>query len=517
MPRKLVGTTILALTLFFAASSARADAVLLKNGRRFEGRVLRETDREVTIETHSGVLMSFERNKVDKVIREGQTAPAASPSPGAEKKPDDPTVPEGLNDDEAERLRKLQTQVRDVGRRLQDARQEKLDADRDGSSNAKQQSRLAEARSHELESEIAKLKIIRDGILRSAQLRREQSEKRAAKEAEAIRADSDLQRTKGSSSALAELATKLKTRVPQDARDPARGIYLAEAVHALVLAGEVDLESAGAQSSPDAKAQSFRAAADRFALAASWAGPQDAPPLRDRAVAALTEAHKLSGLHPLEIEKALVGLRAFRACAVLVEDRLGERRWGAELLATEAGQYRSEQADGRAAYGDDLPPASDLRSVRERRERTERRVAKDDPSSVSLVKVTRWYDLVWDASKKKWGRESPVSQLESQQLAPLLRAAQEKEDAYVAAQAEREKAAAVVATKRRATMEARWSVDAADADPTVLEKALADQRTSEKALAAADEAVAAAKAGVDERASELTALDRDLDRARKGG
>lgn len=517
MHRKLVLGAFLGLALA-STTPALADAVLLKNGRRIEGRVLRETDREVTIQTHSGVLMSFERSKVDQVLREGQEA--ADPTPGltAKKAEDASVMPEGLTDDEADRLRKDEAQVRDVGRRLTDARQEEIDAEKDSSSNGQQQAHLAQARCDEFTAELGKLKIIRDGILRSAQLRREQAEKRAVTEAQSLRLDTDALRPTGTSVALAERAGKLKNRVPQDPRDPTHRIYLAEAVHAIVVAGEMDLDQAIAQATPELKLPPLRAAAERFALAASWAEGDDAAPLRDRAIQALTDAHRLAGLRPVEIEKALVALHGFRACATLVEDRLGERRWGAELLATEAGQYRAELADARVTYGDDLPTVPDARSVRERRERTERRVAKDDSGpSVTLVKVTRWYDLVWDPAKKKWARESALTQLETSQLAPLLRVMQEKEDALTAALAQRDKATKALATKRAATLQVRWQVDAADVSSDVLEKILVEQRAAEKAVTTADEAVTAARTAAEERASEAASLERDLERARKGG
>jgi hypothetical protein len=513
MLRKRPGVVATVLSLVLASTSpALADSIVLKNGRRFDGRIVRVNDQEVTIETR-GVMLTFKRDEVASVERDNEPSKPTNPSAKLDELP---VVPDGVNDDEADRLRKLETQIRDVAGRLHDARREKSDAEAE---NAQERARLAADRAKALEPELSKLKVTRDGIVRSAAVRREQAEKHAAAEADALRTETEAIRARGDSAALFARAKTLKDRVPPDARDPSHRPLLGVAIQALVAAAEVDLAKAPAAVDQNTKAVLFTTAADRFALASSWCeDPAAAAGLRDRALKTYADAHRSSGLRPVEIEKKVAALGAFQIDTAFVEVRLEERRWGDEVSEREAGQYRAELADGRVVYGSELPMAPDARSVRERRERSERRVAKDDPAtSVKLVKVARWYDLLWDASKKRWARETPVTQSESQKLVPLLRGSQEKQDALAAALADHAKLKDAFVAKRAATLNVLWQVDAGDVDAAALDKAAADFRAAAKSLAASDDAVAAARAAVAERVKAIGALYADLDRLAKGG
>ena len=60
-------------------------------------------------------------------------------------------------------------------------------------------------------------------------------------------------------------------------------------------------------------------------------------------------------------------------------------------------------------------------------------------------------------------------------------------------------------------------MDAGEATPDTLDKALADQRATEKTIALAEEAVNASRAGVEERRTEIAALWKQIEKARAGG
>lgn len=74
------------LFLIAAAGAARADEIDMKNGRKFAGRIVCETDDEISLEWRGGV-MKIARNQI-KEIRRGPapvgTAPAPAPAPSAE-------------------------------------------------------------------------------------------------------------------------------------------------------------------------------------------------------------------------------------------------------------------------------------------------------------------------------------------------------------------------------------------------------------------------------------------------
>src|SRR4051812_48157721 len=93
---------VAAMAFVVASGSAYADTVVLRNGRRIEGKVVQDNEREVTIETHSGVIMKFERKSVSSVEKDAK-------QPGTVKQgvSEDLGVPDGASDDEVERLRAL--------------------------------------------------------------------------------------------------------------------------------------------------------------------------------------------------------------------------------------------------------------------------------------------------------------------------------------------------------------------------------------------------------------------------
>ncbi|MFH1024137.1 MAG: hypothetical protein V1809_12225 [Planctomycetota bacterium] len=62
-----VTVALLAITL---TPAVRGDVILLKNGNRIEGRIVREDTRKITVEVPQGII-SFERREIKKIEREG--------------------------------------------------------------------------------------------------------------------------------------------------------------------------------------------------------------------------------------------------------------------------------------------------------------------------------------------------------------------------------------------------------------------------------------------------------------
>lgn len=69
-------------TSLLLAGEASADTVVLKNGNRFEGRVVSENDRQIVLETGSGEVV-LKRADIQEVIQAPWTPPAR-----VEKKPE---------------------------------------------------------------------------------------------------------------------------------------------------------------------------------------------------------------------------------------------------------------------------------------------------------------------------------------------------------------------------------------------------------------------------------------------
>lgn len=66
MPRTLLNPILLLVVLVLTVASARADLILLKDGRRFEGTILKETASEVLFETRFGEL-KFARSEISRL------------------------------------------------------------------------------------------------------------------------------------------------------------------------------------------------------------------------------------------------------------------------------------------------------------------------------------------------------------------------------------------------------------------------------------------------------------------
>src|SRR4051812_32123488 len=109
---RLLAGALLSLGL---AAHALADTLILKNGRRIEGRIVQESEKDVTIE-HAGSYMTFERRFVAKVERAADALPKPpTPKPSEVEPARDrsPAIPTGANDEEADRWRSLVKQLRE--------------------------------------------------------------------------------------------------------------------------------------------------------------------------------------------------------------------------------------------------------------------------------------------------------------------------------------------------------------------------------------------------------------------
>lgn len=84
-----------ALLVVLAAGAATADEVILKNGRRLRGRVVREDERTVVLDVKGLGEMTIERSTVKEIARSAEppqpeSDPAPAPSPAPEPKPPAP-------------------------------------------------------------------------------------------------------------------------------------------------------------------------------------------------------------------------------------------------------------------------------------------------------------------------------------------------------------------------------------------------------------------------------------------
>jgi hypothetical protein len=85
--------TLLALTttlVLLACVCARADSIVLKNGRTMSGTIIKETDEVVVIEVASMGRMTVERSRIREVRRAGGSRPTPRPSPRPARRPERP-------------------------------------------------------------------------------------------------------------------------------------------------------------------------------------------------------------------------------------------------------------------------------------------------------------------------------------------------------------------------------------------------------------------------------------------
>ncbi|MEZ0227540.1 MAG: hypothetical protein ACAI25_02875 [Planctomycetota bacterium] len=493
-----------------ACGTAVADTVVLKNGRRIEGRLVQDNEREVTIETQPGMIMRFERKTVASVERDVKQTPDGVKAPV----PEDIGVPEFASEDEIARLKSLVPPLRDTARRYAAAKKQLEEAEKAGSKDVP----LLSDRVKEFTKQLDGLKTARANIEQSAADRLVKAQKAARADAELLRADTEKLRGSMDAVGLADRAVKLRARVPENARDPRHGPLLGEAVHAMEASGAVDEILAKDAKTQETKVAGYVRAGDHFAWCfENQLDPKAGEKHFKRAVAAYAEAHRAAGFDATAVERSLRNLQAYRACASLVEDRLGERRWGPELAESEAGQYRIELKD-KVLYGNEPPGTKDAKAARERRDRTENRAKKDEKgnSVTILVKVTRWYELVWDPKKKRWARESGVTELESKRLVPLLVDAQEKLDALGRAKAELEAANRAAFERHQALLALRRKVELAEATEETLDKQSKEDAEKTKQVTAAQEAVTQAQAALGVKQRELVELEKEIEKARRG-
>lgn len=494
------------VALVLASGTASADTVVLRNGRRVEGRIVQDNEREVTIETQGGVLMRFERKAVSSVEKD-----AKGPGTIKEAASEDLGVPDGASDDEVSRLRALVPQLRDTARRYLEAKKQLEDAQKAGE---KDTTYFAE-RQKEFKKQLDSLKASREAIERASADRLAKAQRLARADADALRVDTDKLKTAYDATGLADRAVKLRARVPENPRDPKHEPFLGEALYAMEASGDVDERLARDAKTQEAKVAGYLRAGEHFA----WCVENAPAPERytKRAIGAYGEAHRAAGFETASVERALQNLQAYKACALLVEERLGERRWGPELAENEAGQYRIDFKD-KVLYGNEPPGAKDARFARERRDRTENRSKKDDKGNTQtlLVKVTRWYELVWDAKKKRWARESTVTELEAKKLVPLLCDAQDRTDSLARTKKELAQSVKAAQERRDAVMALRRKVEAAEATEDQLDKLSKDAADQAKLVGVAQASVADAQAALGVKQRELVELEKELDRARKG-
>jgi hypothetical protein len=500
--------TIVATALVLAWGTAFADTVVLKNGRRIEGRLINDNEREVTIETRGGVLMRFERNKVASVEKDAQ-------GPGNVKQgvSEDLGVPDGASDEDVEKLRALVPQLRDTAHRYVEAKKDRENAEKAGSKDVQLYADREKAFAKQLDS----LKQGRDSIERSAAERLAKLQKDARIEASQLRADTDKLKAANDAPGLADRGEKLRARVPENAREPRHGPLLGEALYAVESSGEVDELLAKDAKTNEAKVAGYMRAGEHYA----WCVEND-PSGGDRvfkkAIAAYAWAHRAAGFDTLQIERALLNLQAYKACAFLIEERLGDRRWGAEVAESEAGQYRLQVKD-KVVYGNEPPGTPEAKGAQERRERQENRQRKDDKGNTQtiLVKVTRWYELTWDARKKHWLRDTEANDVEAKKLLPLLRATQEKADLLWKAKHDLEAAKNAAVERRDALNAARRKVESAEGTEEEFEKATRDAADQAKLVTLAQDGVAQAQVALGAKQREIVELQNEIEKARKGG
>ncbi|HZU96204.1 MAG TPA: hypothetical protein VFF73_05805 [Planctomycetota bacterium] len=501
MHRRLLAV---AIVLLFSGS-ALADAVVLRNGRRIEGRIISDNDKEVTIETGSGALMRFERRLVASLERD-EKVPKPDTKPTATPLPDDLGAPEGATDDEVERLKALVPQLRETAKRWLDAKKERETAEKANDPGLQ----TLKDREGEFQKQLDTLKQAREAIDKAAADRLDRDRREAKADTERLHLDTERLRLASDAGGLADRALQLRGKVPESARDPRHAPFLAEALYAMECSVDLDEKSASNKAAPLLRAGTHLA----------WCVENDESVesrYLARAVTVLTAAHRAAGFDTAAAERALEGLLAYRTCAHLVEERLGERRWGAELTEKETGQYRVELADGKVVYADDIPTAADARSARERRSRNESRTVKDatGATTTTLVNATRWYELGWDATKKRWVRDPASLEIEAKKRVPLLLAAQDAADALAKAKKAADAAARAVATSRDAFAIARRKADQGEpADD--LEKSKKQLAERQKAAADAQVAIAEAQAALGQEQRQLALVEKEIERARKG-
>jgi hypothetical protein len=498
----MTGRVVLA-ALVLLGGTALADTVVLKNGRRIEGRIVEDTEREVTID-RGGVLMRFDRKQVASVEKDEQPG-VAPPRPSV---PDDLGVPDGATDDEIQRLQQLVPQLRDTSRRYLDARKQREEAEKKSDASLS----YCKDREAEFRKQLDGLVRSREAIDKSAAERFAKTKRQAEAEAATLRADSDKLKEALDAPGLAERAEKLKARVPESPREPRHATLLAEVLYAMERSGDVDERLAKGAKTPESRVAGLVRAGEHF----GWCIEADESASEhylERAIEAYSAAHRAAGIDTGAIELALMNLLAYRTCANLVEERLGERRWGPELAESEAGQFKLELKE-RAVYGNEAPAARDARSAWERRDRTENR-PKDGGGTV-LVKVTRWYQLVYDASKKRWARDSAVTELESAKLVPLLRETQDKVDLLAKAKADLRAAQQATRERKDALAQVRRKLDQAETTDAELEDASKKAADQAKVVAVAQDGVAQAQAALGVKQRQIVELQKEIERARKG-
>lgn len=76
--RKLLVPLVVLFAFLALPSSARADTLVLTNGSKIEGRIVKETGAEVVIDVPGVGKLNVERRRI-KEIRRGATPPSAKP------------------------------------------------------------------------------------------------------------------------------------------------------------------------------------------------------------------------------------------------------------------------------------------------------------------------------------------------------------------------------------------------------------------------------------------------------
>lgn len=495
---------------------ARADTVILKNGRRIEGRVVQEDDREVAIETR-GSIMRFERRLVARIEITTPKTPGTKPETPPPPPPADGgaavvEVPAGATDDEAERVQRLVKELREQVRRARTARAELAEA---RAHPQGQNVQLAQERVDAAEKEIDRLRTARSTIERTIQTRLAGNERRWRAEADGVRAAISAHRDRGDAAAIVSLSKELAAKLPGiPATESRRRMLLDVMAEASAMAGELELATAGSRK--DRAGAST--AGSRFVQA--WRSGDEASPLRSRyrtqAIEALTLAHRLTppGAVPYDVERALCEPFGFEALATLVDERLGPRRWGALCKEHEGGRFKLELEDGRTIYSEDIPTNRFARVVWERRERQEPPASPPKGTIMGPQRTERWFELTWDPKRRLWARETDAMRTDAR-IPALARELTPLADEILRSLDDRVRAARDLGLRKEQLSRALRQTDEGTGSDDATAQAQAAVAAAEKTIQSANARIADFDSRLHAKRLELDALFRAAERARQ--
>jgi hypothetical protein len=508
---------LLAAGLLFIAGTARADTVYLKNGRRIEGKIVVDTDKEIAIE-HQGTVMRFEKRYVAKIERDDETAPrpVEAPKPTAAPREDlsakDADLPTGATDDEAERWRRLRKELRDAAQRVRSA-QADLDAAR---ARGKQDDiSLAQERVSIANKALDKLRAGRLAIETAAKNRLATAERQAKVESDGLRSSLEAERARGDAAAISSIAADAHLKATKAVEEPRRRAFFDVESDAHAMAGDLLLASAkvGDRATMIAGARE---------LVEAWTTADPASPLRvrhrTRAIEALSTAHRLTprATSPSDVDLLLIEPLGFEALAQLVEESLDKRRFGGIVRDDESGRFKLELEDGRTVYSDEIPTNRFARVVWERRE-TDEPPPPPKPGEERVIghaRTQRWYELSWDPKLKLWARESEYVKVIGRLPAVAHDVAPIAED-FVRASGERVRVARDVAVQRDKLSRALRQYDEGTGSEDACTQAVQSRDQAEKTLAIVEARRAGFEKQVKDRRGEIEALIRAADKARK--